>query len=110
MRRAFALLELLLVLVVIAALVGGYFTVSGNSASEQSVYQATMSRSKNTACKANRTVLQSNITMFKVAHPGEEATLENMAKAGINLPKCPEGGTYTIGPNETIVCDKHTDE
>src|SRR5436309_2703666 len=62
--RAFVLIELLLVLVVIAILAGGFFS-KGGSSNNQSMYQTSMNRSKDAACKANRSVLRTNIEMFR---------------------------------------------
>ena len=50
-KRGFVLLELLLVLVVIAMLAGGYFANQGNPNKEGSMYQTSMSRSKDAASK-----------------------------------------------------------
>lgn len=107
-RGGFVLIELLLVLVVIAILAGGFF--HKGTPTSQSTYQMSMSRSKDAACKANRSTLRTTIEMFKMGHPGEPVTMENMQKAGVNLPTCPEGGAYGYTADGNIICSKHPDE
>ena len=108
--RAFVLIELLIVLVVIAILAGGYFAHPGTgSKASPSMYQTSMNKSGNAACTANRAALRTMIEMFRVNHPGEAVTTENLRKAGSNPPSCPQGGVYGFKKDGTIICSKHPD-
>jgi hypothetical protein len=100
------LLELLIVLVVIAILAGSYFS-RNQSTGEQSSYQRTMSRSNDAACKANRATLRSMIEMYRLNNPGKPVTTENLKKAGMNPPSCPQGGVYGFKKDGTILCSIH---
>ena len=105
--RAFVLIELLLVLVVIAILAGGYFSQNNNIADSKSTYQMSIGRSNNTACLANRTVLKTSIEMYRMAHPNEPVDTEHMKKAGFQAPSCPQEGVYGFQSDGTVTCTKH---
>lgn len=104
----FVLIELLLVLIVIAILAGGYFARNSQK-NEQSLYQTSLSRSGDAACKANRMALRNQIEMFRMSHANEAITSENLQKAGLSVPSCPSGGAYGFKKDGTIVCSKHPD-
>ncbi len=105
--RAFVLIELLLVLVVIAILAGGYFSRNNNIADSRSTYQMSIGRSNNTACLANRTVLKTSIELYRMAHPNEPVDTEHMKAAGFQTPSCPQGGVYAFQPDGSVTCTKH---
>ena len=105
--RAFVLIELLLVLVVIAILAGGYFSKNNNIADSRSTYQMSIGRSNNTACLANRTVLKTSIEMYRMAHPNEPVDTEHLKAAGFQTPSCPQGGVYGFQADGTVTCTKH---
>lgn len=105
--RGFMLIELILVVIVIALLTGWYFRDGSGSQQAASTYQASMDRSKATACLASRTGLRTQIMTYTMQHPGEPVTTEALAKKGINLNVCPEGGTITIGQDGTLHCSVH---
>lgn len=108
-RNGFVLIELLLVVVIIAILAGGYF--AKNSASNsQSMYQNSMSRANDAACKANRVTMLNQIQMFKMNNPNVPVTTENMQKAGYSVATCPQGGAYGFTAEGTIICSRHPDQ
>lgn len=108
--RGFVLIELMLVLIVIAILAGSYFSQNRSANSEQGIYQISMNRSKDVACKANRAALMNTIQMFKMSHPTEAVTSENMQKAGYSIPTCPNGGAYGFTKDGKLLCSKHPEQ
>ena len=108
-RRGFALLELLLVVIVIAVLAGSYFNRGAGGGKDSGTYQYSVGKSKNTACLANRVTLRTTIQMYQAQNPKAAITTENLTKAGINVPKCSEGGSYGFMKDGSIVCTKHPD-
>lgn len=106
-RRAFVLIELLLVLIVIAILAGGYFGTKGSDDSK-STYQRSMDTSRNSACLANRVSLRTQIQMFQMNNPGKPVTTENLQAAGYSVATCPDGGAYGFKDGQ-ILCSKHQD-
>ena len=108
-RQAFVLIELLLVLVVIAILAGGYFSRNDAAGDQRSMYQTSINRSNNTACLVNRAQLKSNIEMYRMDNPGKPADTAHMQAKGYSVPSCPEGGVYAFLADGTITCSKHDD-
>jgi len=102
----FMLLELLLVIIVIAILAGGYFA-RDRGAAERSTYQHTMSRTDDAVCKANRATLRTQIEMFRLSNPGKPVTSSNLKAAGIQVPTCPQGGVYVFQADGSITCTRH---
>ena len=107
-RGGFAFLEIMIVLVVIAILAGWYFR-SGNNPHQQaaSQYQQSMDRANNTACLASRQAVRGTIQMQTMQNPGQAVTKEALVAAGIRVDVCPEGGTITVSPDGTLLCSKH---
>ena len=104
----FALLELLLVLAVVAILAGFYFRRSGGPGQpDKSTYDMSVQRSHSAACLTNRAAFRTTLEMFRLQSPGTAPTRENLAKAGVSMPSCPDGGEYTFAPDGSVVCDRH---
>ena len=106
-KTGFVILELLIVLVVIAILAGGYFSKNRTGDNAQGTYQMSMQRSNNTACIANRAALKTQIQMFKMNNPTTPVSTENLNKAGVNVPVCPQKGAYGFTPDGNILCSHH---
>ena len=108
-RRAFVLIELLLVVAVLLILSGGYFGYRRLTAEqERSTYDATVEKGATAACLANRAALRSSVEIFRMQNSRTPPTAENLAKAGIRFPPCPGGGVYSVAPDGAIVCSKHS--
>lgn len=107
--RGFVFLELLLALIIIAILAGGYFSRDGGPQGSQSTYQRTMTRTDDAVCKANRSTLMTQVHMFKMNNPNQQVTTVNMRNSGYNPPTCPKGGVYSYQPDGRLTCSKHPD-
>lgn len=105
--RGFSFLSLLLALVIILILAGGYF--SRNKETQVSQYQTNIDRSKRTACLANRTTLETTIQAWETMHIGEKPTIEKLKAANYSVPTCPSGGTYSIDEHGIVHCSVHPD-
>lgn len=104
----FALIELILVVIVLAILVGWYFRDGGSPHQEAaSQYQQSMDRSKQAACVASRSAMRSAVLTYTMQNPGQPVTKEALQRAGVNLNLCPEGGEISVGPGETLLCSVH---
>ena len=58
------------------------------------------------ACTSNRNVIKADLTMWQVNNPGEPMKLDEI-RAKLNLPTCPRGGAYLLGPDGAVYCTKH---
>lgn len=102
-QRGFYLIGLLIVLLIIAVLYGKQL-FPDKSGPGALTY---IDRSKVAACSVDRSTLTTTITTWGMSHPGQAVTIENMRNSGTNIPTCPEGGTYEIGPDNVVYCSKH---
>lgn len=107
--RGFAYIELILMLVVIAILMGWYFQRGGGGAHQEaaSQYQHSMDRGNATACIANRTTMRTQIITMSMQNPGQPITRESLMQAGVNLNLCPEGGQINVSPDGSMSCSIH---
>jgi hypothetical protein len=105
-NRAFTFISILIALVIIAILTGYYFK-KDEKTGDVGLYMMSMERSKRAACLANRNVYEGYIQAWLASHPGEEVTPEKLRAAAYSVPTCPEGGTYTIEPDNTVSCSIH---
>jgi len=103
-RRGFTFIGLLIVLVIIMILVGNQM---GGTNGNPSLQKITVDRSKNAACLANRTTIVTQFNMWAIDNPGRVPTVKDLEDGRINVPRCPEGGEYTILQNGGIHCTKH---
>lgn len=106
-RRGFTIIGILLALVIIMVLTGGYFGQLGGSDPSQGTYQVSMERTNEAACFANQNAFRANIMQWQISHAGEPMTIEGMRKAGYSIPHCPEGGEYEFDKDGNIYCKKH---
>ncbi len=107
-NNAFAIVELLLVVIVIALLSGWYFRDGNNPHQEAaSQYKQSMDRSKSTACIAGRSAMRSVVLTHTMQNPGQPVTTEALKAAGVNMNICPEGGVITVTADGSLLCSIH---
>jgi uncharacterized protein (UPF0333 family) len=99
-------LELLVVVVVLAILAGGYFA-RDNPSSESSTYRRSINQANDAACLANRAMLRTAIETFRIENPNTPITRENLEAKGIRVPVCPQGGAYGWTRDHQVICSKH---
>ena len=104
-NRAFSLVELIIVVVVIGVLTGIYMLLAGRS--DESV--------KRNACASNRETIMAAWHVYKFANP-KDGGLQDFIRAGGHdqvVPgsmACPSGGVYTAADDESSVhCSVHND-
>jgi len=106
--QGFAFIEILLVLVVIAILMGWYFREGSPTEQAASQYQHSMDRSKSAACAAGRSAMRTSVQMYAMQNPGVAITKDGLAAANIRLDTiCPEQGEITVASDGTLLCSKH---
>ncbi len=105
--RAFALLELLFVVLILLVLVGGYSHFGGLS-EESGTAETSINRASNVACQASRTALMPQINIWISTHPGEQVTAEALTAARINL-RCTSSRSngHFVVENNTLRCTDH---
>jgi len=104
-QRGAGFIAVLIALLIAAALYFGYFKMQSATA-ERSVGIAAIDTSRAVACRANRQNIERDISFWSVNHPDETPTLEAMARDGLRIPSCPEGGRYSI-VGQHVVCSRH---
>ena len=95
----------LLALLIAAALYFGYFRMQG-AMQGRSGGMAAIDASKAVACRSNRQTIERSITYWAVEHPDDTPTLAALARDGVNVPSCPEGGRYAV-VGRTVECSVH---
>ncbi len=104
-QRGFGFVSVLLALLIAAVLYFGYFKMQ-DTMSARSTGIAALDSSRTVACRANEANIESNIQLWAVDHPGEDATIDALRASGLNIPTCPSGGTYSITANK-VHCSIH---
>ncbi|MBN1476099.1 prepilin-type N-terminal cleavage/methylation domain-containing protein [Candidatus Sumerlaeota bacterium] len=108
-RQGFGLIEIMVVVVILMVLVGGYshFGGFGESVSEGTAQMA-MDRANDTACRMSRASVAGNVEMWLVNHPGMTPTTASLQESGISM-RCPHsrtGGMYVYIDGE-VYCTDH---
>ena len=104
-NKGFFFISILMALLIIMILSG--YMLGGDKKENIPPARTYVDRGSNTACTANRQVLETQIQMWMISHPGETPTIEKLKQAKQNVPRCPSGGTYTIDSNYKVSCSKH---
>ncbi len=104
-NKGFFFISILMALVIIMILSG--YMLGGDKKENIPPAKTYIDRGSDTACTANRQVLETQIQMWMISHPGETPTIEKLKQSGVNVPTCPAGGTYTIDSNYKVHCSKH---
>ncbi len=108
-HKGYALVILLVVLVIIGILTSTQMGGDSKSETEPQNIITNLDKSRATSCAANRSVLKQTMTMWSINNGGARPTIEKLEEArSVNVPKCPSGGKYIIGPEgREIYCTEH---
>jgi hypothetical protein len=104
-QRGTGFVAVLIALLIAAALYFGYFKKQGGG-TERTAGVAAIDASRAVACRANRQNIERDISFWSVNHPDEAPTLEALARDGLHVPSCPEGGRYSI-VGQHVACSRH---
>jgi hypothetical protein len=98
-------MSVLVALLILAVLYFGYFKMQSVT-SDQAVGTTAIDASRAVACRTQRQAAERDIMMWSVDHPDETPTLASLERAGVHIPQCPEGGTYSI-EGKHLRCSLH---
>lgn len=109
LRRAFAFLEILFVLLILGLLIGGFSWFGGLADSADSgAATNTLNRAQATGCEASRRAAEANVEMWLVNHSGGQISGDLLRASGVST-RCPHsrtGGTF-VYLNGTVYCTDH---
>ena len=94
--------SVLLALLALAALYFGYFDFGVTKKGERSSGITAIDRSRDFACRMNRQTIEREISMWRVNHEGEPASLEALG----TTVSCPEAGRYSLSGGK-VRCSEH---
>jgi len=99
-RRGFYIVGILLVVVIICILSILHLNRSTG---------ASMPAAGRAECLSNQKAFQAEVARWSMNHPNTPVTLENMQKAipPVVIPKCRDGGTWTMDEGGQVYCSVH---
>ncbi|MFI5396643.1 MAG: hypothetical protein ACHQ9S_14005 [Candidatus Binatia bacterium] len=104
-QNGFSFVAVLLALLIAAALYFGYFQLQ-SAPGERSKGIAAIDAARAVACRSNRQIIERDIALWSVNHPGETPTWAALEADGLRIPTCPEGGRYDLVGAE-VHCSVH---
>ncbi len=104
-EAGFGFAAVLMALLIAAALYFGYFKMQDTRGGQGTRITA-LDASRDVACRSNRQTIERAMVMWSVNHDGERPSLDGLAHDGIDVPSCPEGGTYAMA-GASVRCSKH---
>lgn len=104
-EAGFGFAAVLMALLIAAVLYFGYFKMQDTRGGQATRITA-LDTTRDVACRSNRQTIERAIVMWSVNHDGEAPSLNGLAQDGIDVPSCPEGGTYSLAGN-SVHCSKH---
>ncbi|GAB4241194.1 MAG: hypothetical protein Kow00109_16530 [Acidobacteriota bacterium] len=104
--RGFTLLSLLLVLLVIGAVWWIAFHAFPTAPAGNREAVAMHKAAGALQCAANRRTLEQELMAWEVRHPARKPTLEALAKEGVLILGCPEGGRWSLAGGK-VRCSRH---
>jgi type II secretory pathway component PulJ len=104
-QRGIGLIAVIVALLIAAVLYLGYFRMQ-SAMSEKHTAVTAIDTTRAFACKTNRQNVERDIQMWLVNHPGETPSFAALEADGARIPRCPEGGTYSLD-GVHVRCSKH---
>lgn len=104
-EAGFGFASVLMALLIAAALYFGYVKMQDTSGGHGTRITA-IDASRDVACRSNRQTIERAVVMWKVHHDDEAPSLAGLARDGIGVPSCPEGGTYSLA-GAAVHCSTH---
>jgi len=104
-ERGAGFVAVLIALLIAAALYFGYFKMQGATA-ERTGGIAAIDASRAVACRTNRQNIERDISFWSVNHPDETPTFEALARDGLHIPSCPDGGHCSL-VGQHVACSRH---
>lgn len=104
-EAGFGFASVLMALLIAAALYFGYFKLQDTSGGQGTRITA-IDASRDVACRSNRQTIERAMVMWAVNHDDEAPSFDGLARDGIGIPSCPEGGSYSLA-GKTVQCSKH---
>ncbi len=105
-ERGFGFIVVLAALLIVGLL---YFTYFGMNTvkHDQAVGIKAIDTSKAFSCKMQRGQIERELNTWAATHDGQVPTdLDDLARSGIRIPKCPEGGEYSL-EEKHVHCSVH---
>jgi competence protein ComGC len=103
--RGFSFVSVLLALLILAVLYFGYFHLQ-SATNERTTKIQGLEAAKAVACRTQREQLERDVQMYAADHDGPPHSLDDLARAGIPIPSCPEGGHYALVGTH-VTCSVH---
>lgn len=104
-QRGSALAAVLVAMLIAVMLYFVYFE-GKKSTGERTGGQTAIDAAQNVACRSTRQLIERDIDLWSVGHPGEPPTLEALARSGLRVPTCPQGGSYSL-VDRHVECSLH---
>jgi len=103
--RGMSFVSVLASMLILAVLYFGYFKFQSMTG-EGSVGETAIDAGRRVACRTQRQAVERDITAWTFTHSGETPTLSLLERGGVNIPDCPEGGTYSLD-GKRLRCSMH---
>lgn len=108
-ERGVALVAVLIALLVVAALYFGLPALrpsSGSHGTDGGTGVAALERAREAACRTSRQMIERSLVMWRARHPGAQPSIGDLAREGIRVSPCPEGGEYVVAGGR-VYCTVH---
>ncbi len=106
LERGVSLVSILAVLLILGMIYLGYDTLRRGGPIWAENTAAGLHASAATACRLNRMETERTILTWTISHPGQTVTLEELRKAGLHVPDCPDGGRLEL-EGRRVLCSLH---
>ena len=105
--RGMSFVSVLAAMLILVVLYFGYFRMQSMT-SERSVGATAIDAGRLVACRTQRRAAESGIALWFADHPNETPDLARLERDGVEIPRCAEGGTYSL-EGKHLRCSLHDD-